>query len=111
MVNCVPYLIYMLQLEAIQSQDGLDELLEEEVYRAAVLETGYRKPLRISEKAEIASTLKTDVLVRVKPELDQFCDGIKVCGVLEAMMMHPILMAPYFTCTSASPLTKGEFML
>ena len=76
------------------------EIFDDPDHELAILETGYRKPLSIlsvSDKAAVASTLKTHVLARVKPELDQFADGLNSLGVLEAVKSHPQLMTPFFT--------------
>ena len=75
-------------------------LFDDPDHELTLLETGYRKPLSslgLSDKTAVANTLKTHVLARVKPELDQFAEGLSVCGVLEAVRNHPDLMAPFFT--------------
>ena len=35
-------------------------------------------------------------LVCSKAELDQFCEGLKECGVLEAIREHPAALEQYF---------------
>ncbi len=47
-------------------------------HESALLETGYRKPLFT---LVMADTLKAQVLLKVKPELDQFCEGLSTCNV------------------------------
>ncbi len=89
-------------------------------HELAILETGYRKPLSVlsvSDKAAVASTLKTHVLARVKPELDQFADGLNICGVLEAAhsFFHPhscgaesrcaLVKCLYFLCVHENSFT------
>jgi hypothetical protein len=36
------------------------------------------------------------MLLKVKAELDQFVEGLTVCGVLDVVRAHPMLMASYF---------------
>ena len=75
-------------------------IFEDPDYELVLLETGFRKPvssLCLLDKGVVANTLKAHLLSRVKPELDQFSEGLGVCGVLEAVRRHPELMAPYFT--------------
>ena len=74
-----------------------------------MLETGYRKPLSslvMSDKESLKNTLKTHVLMRVKPEIDQFCEGLRMCGILETIRRYSTLMAPYFNYTPVN-LTSG----
>ena len=78
-------------------------------FELAMLETGYRKPLSslvMLDKAAIQKTLRAHILLKVKPELDQFCEGLKTCGVMESTLQYPSLMAPCFTCTTVN-LTGG----
>ena len=63
-----------------------------------MLETGYRKPLSslvMLDKAAIQKTLRAHVLLKVKPELDRVCEGLKTCGVMESTLQYPSLMAPH----------------
>lgn len=71
-------------------------------YEQTKLETGYRKPLAslvLSDKLSIQRTLKMHVLLRLKPELDQLIEGLKVCGILDSICRYPLLMAQYITHT------------
>lgn len=64
-----------------------------------LLETGYRKSvqsLTLSDRPRLVKNLKLYALVRSKAELDQFCEGLRECGVLEAVRQHPAVMEPYF---------------
>lgn len=94
----------------MQSQSALDELFEGD-YQATIRETGYQKPLLVSDIPQIASTLKASVVLRVIPELDQFCDGLRECGVLESVKKYPNLMAGRFTATSKILVNKGAYKL
>ena len=96
-----------LQLDNLESQDAMTQLFQHEGYQAALLETGYRKPLLLADKGSIARILKSSVVLRVSAELDQFAEGLKVCGVLEKVREYPGLMAPYFTVDAALAVTKG----
>ena len=96
-----------LQLESVQSQDSLNQLFSKDEYQAAVWDTGYRKPLLVADKAAIARSLQNNVFLRTIPELDQFIEGVKACGVLEKVLEYPGLMAPYFTVDAALAVTKG----
>ncbi len=75
-------------------------------HESALLE-GYRKPLftlvMASDKTGIIDTLKAQVLLKVKPELDQFCEGLSTCIVLE----YTHKTAERFTLTPVD-LTQGQ---
>ncbi len=74
------------------------------------LETGYRKPLFtlvMADKTGIIDTLKAQVLLKVKPELDQFCEELSTCNVLEYTRKYPSLKAEQFTLTPVD-LTQGQ---
>lgn len=84
-------------------------VFDEYEFELVLLETGYRKPLSsllLSDRPAIVKTLKIHVLVKVKPELDQFIDGLNMYGILESIKKYPSLMAQYFTHIAA-PLTVG----
>ena len=46
-------------------------------------------------------------LVKIKPELDQFLDGLKTLNVLQTMKMYPSLMSPLFVDQGSDCLNKG----
>ncbi len=55
-------------------------------YYLVLLETAFRKPLSTLVMADIdviQKTLQNHLLMRVKAELDQFLEGLAVCGVGE----------------------------
>ena len=62
------------------------------------METGYRKPLALltcDDKPGIKKAIHDyHTLVKIKPELDQFSDGLKMLNVLQTMKMYPSLMSP-----------------
>ena len=75
-----------------------------------LLETGFRKPmssLRMEDKVAIKKTVLANMILKVKPELDQFGDGLRTCGILDAVRRHPGLMAQLFLLRDVD-LTTGE---
>ena len=92
-------ILILLQMEAAGSNESLREIFDDSEHEMVMLETGCKKVLSmlaLSDKASLQATLKTHMLLKVKPELDQFMDGLGICGVLNATRVHPMLMAPYF---------------
>ena len=82
----------------MESTESLQDLLAEN--STLILETGYRKPLTsatIEEKPALQKILRAHVLLRVKAEMDQFCEGLKTCGVLEAVTQYPKLMTQCYS--------------
>ena len=78
---------------------SLRAIFEDSDYELVLMETGYRKPLSalvLGDRPVIAQTLKNHVFLRVKPEFDQFREGLEVCGVARAVQSHPSLMAHHF---------------
>ncbi len=49
---------FLFQLKEVESQDALEKLFEDDQNQAAIADTGYRKPLHLCDKFQIASTLK-----------------------------------------------------
>ena len=50
-------------------------------------------------------------LIKIKPELDQFVDGLKTLGIHEAIKQYPNLMMPYFTKEeSGKKINKGKYI-
>ena len=100
-----------MQLRAANSDASLRGVFSNPEYEAILADTGFRRPLSsltVSDANEISATLKTYLLLKVKPELDQLKEGLDTCGVLESTSRHPELMAPLFVHTPVS-LTKGQF--
>ena len=89
----------------MESDEYLRVLFQSPEYEPVLLETGYRKPLtslQIADKTTIKQTLKAYVLLRVKAEIDQFCDGLRTCEVIEYTRKYPTLMTPQFMQTLVS---------
>ena len=87
--------------------------MTKEEFSSILADTGFKRPLTcltLADVAEIESTLKVYLLLRVKPELDQLIDGLDTCGVLEGVHHHPEVMAPFFM-HCAAPLTKGQLQV
>ena len=81
------------------TDESLCAVFDDSDYELALMETGYRKPLSaltLSDRPVIAQTLKNYVFIRVKPEFDQFREGLDVCGVARAVQSHPNLMVHHF---------------
>ena len=75
-----------------------------------LIEAGFRKSLQsltLLDGPGLVNNLKQYALVRSKAELDQFCEGLKECGVLEAIREHPAAMEQYFLHMPME-LTAGE---
>jgi len=110
LICCAPFEMPLNpQLERIESTESLQGLLENSSFEAAILDTGFRKPLSsltVEDVPVLQGTLKAQVILKVKPELDQFCEGLETCGVLHAVTKYPSLMAPYFLWTDVD-LTPG----
>ena len=93
----------------MESDESLRVLFQSPEYEPVLLEIGYRKPLtslQIVDKTRIKQTLKAQVLLRMKAEIVQFCDGLRTCEVIEYTRKYPTLMAPRFMQTLVS-LTPG----
>ena len=90
--SCVHNLLF--QLDEADSDESLRELFGHDDMATLLLETGFRKPLQllvVNDKQDIAKIIRANVILKVKPELDQFCDGLRTCGVLDAISRHPAL--------------------
>ena len=93
----------------MESDESLRVLFQSLEYEPVLLESGYPKPLvslQMADKTTIKQTLKAQVLLWVKAEIDQFCDGLRTCEVIEYIRKYPTLMAPWFMQTLVS-LTPG----
>lgn len=91
--------VFFPQLEGAECGESLRGVFGNATFESLILETGYRKPLSqltMDDKPAIRQTLRAHVILKVKAELDQFCEGLQTCGVLSAVMEHPSLMAPCF---------------
>lgn len=76
-----------------------------------LLETGYRKPLSslgCEDKPCIKKAIRDyHTLVKIKPELDQFSDGLETLNVLPMMKKYPSLMSSLFVDKGRDYLNKG----
>ena len=76
-----------------------------------LLETGYRKPLSsltCDDKPCIKEAVRDyHTLVKIKPELDQFSDGLETLSVLQTVKKYPSLMSPLFVDQGSECLNKG----
>ena len=76
------------------------------------METGFRKPLlylTVDDKPAISNTLKNHHgIVKVKAEVDQFCEGLVTLGVLDCIKRFPDVMRPLFVDTNPIQITKGK---
>ena len=103
---------FLYQLDLATSDEALRGVFDDSDFELALLETGFRNPLTslaLSDRDLIKKTLKNYVFLRVKPEFDQFCEGLRTCGVAEAVQTHPSLMAPCFihTHVNNTELNRG----
>ena len=88
-----------------------EENCDKEENNGLITETGYRKPLsllKLEDIPQLKQTLRDHVLVKVKAELDQFCEGLTTLGVLDKVKMYPSLMAPLFTDIGRKELDKSR---
>ena len=84
------------------SDESLQKVFDDPTYEDALMETGYRKPLSllgIEDRPLIRKTLLNYMFLRVKPELDQFREGLGVCGIAGAVRSHLDLMVRHFVHT------------
>lgn len=110
------HLLINYQIESVDSDEQLRSLFSDSDIndnQSLLLETGFRKPLSLlvcEDKASIRTIiLDYHTLVKVKPELDQFADGLQTVGILDEMKKHPVLMASMFLNVEEKVLNKGEF--
>ncbi len=93
----------------METDEDLRGTFDDSDHELVLLETGFRKPLSMLVMADIEviqKTLKNHLLMRVKAELDQFQEGLAVCGVGEGVQRYPHLMAPRFMHTAVQ-LCRG----
>lgn len=86
-----------------------EEILGCQINASFLADTGYRKPPKLSDKFEMCSVLKHYyTIAKVKPEIDQFLEGLETLGVLEMMRQCSDLMKVFFVPTDDIVLTRGE---
>ena len=102
-----------VQVRAADSDEALRQVFVDSDFEALIGETGFRRPLSLltlQDVEGVEATLKSHLLLKVKPELDQLMEGLDLCGVLESINECPALMATYFIYSPQS-LTKGTSQL
>ena len=76
-----------------------------------LLETGYRKSLSLlscEDKPCIKKALRDyHTLVKIKPELDQFSDGLETLNILPTLKQYPSLISSLFVDRGNDHLNKG----
>ena len=76
-----------------------------------IIECGFTKPLPclvMEDKIALIQTLTLHhVLLRSKAEIDQFSEGLKALGVLDAIRNYPSLMSCFFINKEIQHLTAG----
>ena len=74
------------QLEQVESDEAFRRTFDDPDYELLLLETGFRRPLStlgMGDKDLVERTVKNHLLSRVKGEMDQFLEGLAICGVGE----------------------------
>ena len=73
--------------------------------------TGFRKPLctlQLSDRPSILSALiDYHLMIKVKTEMDQFKEGLKVLGFMDLVSQNPDVWKPFFVYCN-NPLTAGK---
>lgn len=95
----------------MQSNEDLRSIFHDSNKESLLLETGFRKPLTLltmDDKPNIKKVMQDHhTLIKVKPELDQFAEGLKTAGVLDKMRRYSTLMAPMFVTEGKVEINKG----
>lgn len=101
------------QIDMAESDDQLRSLFTDPENESLILETGFRKPLPLlidDDKSTIKAALRDHhTLVKIKPEMDQFMDGLATVGVMEKVKSYPELMAPLLTVIKKKEVNKAYF--
>lgn len=74
-----------------------------------LLESGYRKTVKLDNTNEIIATLTSwHTLVKIKAELDQFLEGLECLGIHTYIKRYPELMRDFFVLNvNKNQLTAG----
>lgn len=102
-----------MQIDSAESDSSLRNLFaDDDDNGQLLLETGYRKPLsKLSCEDKLCikrAICDYHTLVKIKPELDQFADGLKTLDILEMMRKHPTMMSALFVDQGSDHLNKGS---
>ena len=80
-----------------------------------LLDCGFVKPttlVKLEDKVEIIQAIALNyAILRSKAELDQFCEGLQSCGVLDAIRKYPQLTRDFFTINGRPQLTSGILLV
>ncbi len=114
LLHC-PVLLNFMQIDCAKSDTELRAVFDDEQGNGdsglLLLETGYRKPLSslsCEDKPCIKKALRDyHTLVKIKPELDQFSDGLETLNVLPTMKKYPSIMSSLFVDRGKDYLNKG----
>ena len=96
-------MIFNIQLDEAQSDQEIRYLFDDENVLKGdndnlVDETGFRKPLSqltLQDRPNLQWVLRDHhTVLKIKPEIDQYCDGLETLGVLECVRKYPCLMRP-----------------
>ena len=78
---------------------------------STLLDYGILKPatsFSIEDKVDIVHAIALHhVILRSKAEMDQFCDGLQSCGVLNAIRNNSSVTRSFFTVCGSPKLTTG----
>ena len=102
-----------IQIRDVSTVTEFRDIFLEDYYCTLVAETGYSKPLSqlsLLDRDELCKTVKDyHTLVKILPEMDQFCAGLQTLGVLDMLCKYPEIMQHLFI--QAGPrkkLDKGK---
>ena len=98
---------YALQISKSKTTDEIQAALSRDEAANIIAEAGYTKPLVISGKDTLLSTILTyHLFIKSKAMMDQFCIGLEKSGVYEFMKRYEDQIRPLFV-DERSPLTAG----
>lgn len=92
------YIIF--QLSKATKDHDVQAIFNVEDNANLLLETGYDKPihtLKLQDVSNVCAAM-TDYhcMLKAKASMDQFMQGLDMCGVAEYVKTHPHLMKPFF---------------
>ena len=76
---------------------------------AIVCDTGFCKPLQsltLDDRSNLCDVLRNYyTLIKVLPEINQFCDGLDAIGVLSIIKKYPEIMKHFFVYDTENEVT------
>ena len=85
-----------------------------ESYLDVIIDSGYTLPvqsIQVNNKQSLIKTMMLHATVfRNIGVIDQLKSGLSCLGVLDAIVKHPHLLAPYFIAGKTAPLTAGMYV-